>query len=92
MRGKAVGLALPRIMASMMEGWSEPRLTKTCETPAAKRASKKAKEVVYMSGEEEAALGVGWVRGGGWGWEVIVAVVVVMVVVVDVEEECRVER
>lgn len=74
MRGKVEGEFLPRTMASMMDGWSEPRLTKTWETPAEKRASKKAEEVVYMSGEEEAALAMGWVRGGGW--EDMVAVVV----------------
>lgn len=64
-RGKVEGEDLPRTMASMMEGWSEPRLTKTCETPALKRASKKAEEVVYIWGDEEEEE-VGWVRGGGW--------------------------
>lgn len=42
----------PFTMASMMLGWSEPRLTKTWETPASQRASKKAKDVVYMLGGE----------------------------------------
>jgi hypothetical protein len=38
----------PLTMASMMLGWSEPRLTKTCSTPASHSASKKANEVVYI--------------------------------------------
>ena len=37
-------------MASMMLGWSEPRLTKTYSTPASHSASKKANEVVYILG------------------------------------------
>lgn len=73
MRGKLDGSDFPRTMASMMDGWSEPRLTKTCETPAFQRTSKKAKEVVYMLVEEEV---VSWVRGGGWVVEDMVAVVV----------------
>jgi len=40
----------PLTMASMMLGWSEPRFTKQCVTPASHSASKKAKEVVYMLG------------------------------------------
>lgn len=36
----------PLTIASMMEGWSLPRLTKTCATPYSHRASKKAKEAV----------------------------------------------
>ena len=39
----------PLTMASMMLGWSEPRFTKQCVTPASHRASKKAKDVVYIS-------------------------------------------
>lgn len=38
----------PLTMASMMEGWSEPKLTKTWATPASHSASKKAKDAVYM--------------------------------------------
>jgi hypothetical protein len=40
----------PFTMASMMLGWSEPRLTKTYSTPASHSASKKANEVVYILG------------------------------------------
>jgi hypothetical protein len=35
-------------MASMILGWSEPKFIKQCVTPASQRASKKAKEAVYM--------------------------------------------
>ena len=35
-------------MASMREGWSEPRLTKQCDIPASERASKKAVDAVYI--------------------------------------------
>lgn len=42
----------PLTMASMMLGWSDPRLTKTWLMPASPRDSKKAKEVVYMPGGE----------------------------------------
>lgn len=53
MRGKLPFFSRwPLTMASMMLGWSEPRLTKTCETPASQRASKKANDVVYMLGGE----------------------------------------
>jgi len=38
----------PLTMASIMEGWSEPRLTKTWLTPYSHRASKKAKDAVYL--------------------------------------------
>jgi hypothetical protein len=38
----------PFTMASMMDGWSEPRLTKQCVTPASQMASKKAKDAVYL--------------------------------------------
>lgn len=48
----------PLTMASMMLGWSEPRLTKTWVTPASQSASKKAKEVVYISGCCSAGAGV----------------------------------
>lgn len=34
----------------MMLGWSDPRFTKQCVTPASHSASKKANEVVYMLG------------------------------------------
>jgi hypothetical protein len=37
-------------MASMILGWSEPRLTKTWDTPASHSASKKANDVVYILG------------------------------------------
>ena len=40
----------PLTMASMMLGWSEPRLTKQWVMPASQRASKKAYEAVYVSG------------------------------------------
>jgi hypothetical protein len=36
----------PLTMASMMDGWSLPRFTKTCETPYSHSASKKAKDAV----------------------------------------------
>jgi len=39
---------VPLTMASMMLGWSEPRLTKTWVTPASHSDSKKAKDVVYI--------------------------------------------
>jgi len=38
----------PLTMASMMLGWSDPRLTKQWVTPASHSASKKANEVVYI--------------------------------------------
>lgn len=38
----------PLTMASMMLGWSEPRLTKQCVMPASQMASKKAKDAVYL--------------------------------------------
>lgn len=34
----------------MMLGWSDPRFTKQCVTPASHSASKKANDVVYMLG------------------------------------------
>lgn len=37
-------------MASIMLGWSDPRFTKQCVTPASHSASKKANDVVYMLG------------------------------------------
>jgi hypothetical protein len=49
MRGN-LGFDFCTTMASMMLGWSDPRLTKQCETPASAMASKKANDVVYMSG------------------------------------------
>lgn len=52
-RGKfALFSRWPLTMASMMLGWSDPRLTKTWLMPASPRDSKKAKEVVYMPGGE----------------------------------------
>ena len=51
MRGK-LGCDLRCTMASMILGWSDPRLTKQCETPASAMASKKANDVVYILGEE----------------------------------------
>ncbi len=51
MRGKwSFLLRVPLTMASMMLGWSEPKFTKQWLTPASHRASKKASDVVYMSG------------------------------------------
>jgi hypothetical protein len=38
----------PLTMASMIEGWSDPRLTKTWLTPYSQSASKKAKDAVYL--------------------------------------------
>lgn len=38
----------PLTMASMILGWSEPRLTKQWVTPASHSASKKANDAVYM--------------------------------------------
>jgi hypothetical protein len=38
----------PLTMASMMEGWSDPRLTKAWLTPYSQSASKKAKDAVYL--------------------------------------------
>lgn len=38
----------PLTMASMMDGWSLPRLTKQCVMPASQMASKKAKDAVYL--------------------------------------------
>jgi hypothetical protein len=35
-------------IASILTGWSEPKLTKTWATPASHNASKKANEAVYM--------------------------------------------
>lgn len=50
-RGKfALFSRWPLTMASMMLGWSDPRLTKTWLMPASPRDSKKANEVVYMPG------------------------------------------
>lgn len=40
----------PFTIASMMLGWSDPRFTKQCVTPASHSASKKANDVVYMFG------------------------------------------
>jgi hypothetical protein len=41
-------------MASIMDGWSDPRLTKTFLTPASHRDSKKANEAVYLrTGQRE---------------------------------------
>lgn len=40
----------PFTIASMMLGWSDPRFTKQCVTPASHSASKKANDVVYMVG------------------------------------------
>lgn len=42
----------PLTIASMMLGWSDPKLTKTWVIPASQRASKKANDVVYMPGRE----------------------------------------
>ena len=58
MRGN---LSLPRrcplTMASMMAGWSDPKLTKTWLTPACQMASKKASDAVYpMLGKRFRAL------------------------------------
>ena len=47
MRGN-LGFDFICTMASMMLGWSEPRLTKQWVMPASQIASKKAKEAVYM--------------------------------------------
>lgn len=48
-RGKAPFLSrVPLTMASIMLGWSEPRLTKTCSTPASHSSSKKANDAVYI--------------------------------------------
>jgi len=44
-----LGFDLCTTMASMRPGWSDPRLTKQWETPAAAIASKKANDVVYIS-------------------------------------------
>ena len=33
----------------MILGWSEPKFTKTCVTPALHSASKKANDAVYLS-------------------------------------------
>jgi hypothetical protein len=41
----------PLTMASMMLGWSDPRLTKQCVMPASQMASKKANDAVYISGD-----------------------------------------
>ena len=49
MRGN-LGFDFCTTMASMRLGWSDPRLTKQWETPAAAIASKKANDVVYISG------------------------------------------
>lgn len=47
MRGNLPFLSrAPLTMASMMEGWSEPRLTKQWVMPASHMASKKADEAV----------------------------------------------
>lgn len=35
-------------MASIILGWSDPKFTKTCVTPALHSASKKANEAVYL--------------------------------------------
>lgn len=43
----------PSIIASKMEGWSEPRLQNTYRTPASHRASNSAVEAVYMLSLEE---------------------------------------
>lgn len=43
----------PLTIASMMLGWSEPKLTKQWVTPASEMASKKADEAVYMVGSWE---------------------------------------
>ena len=52
MRGNWPPFSLwPLTMASMMLGWSEPRLTKQWVTPASHMASKKANDAVYMLGE-----------------------------------------
>jgi hypothetical protein len=51
MRGNLnLGLDFCTTMASMSPGWSDPRLTKQWETPAAATASKKANDVVYILG------------------------------------------
>jgi hypothetical protein len=39
---------VPLTMASMMLGWSDPRFTKQCVTPASHSASKKADDAVYV--------------------------------------------
>lgn len=51
MRGNLV-LDLFTTMASIKLGWSDPRLTKQWETPAAAMASKKANDVVYILGSQ----------------------------------------
>jgi len=51
MRGN-LGFDFICTMASMMLGWSEPKLTKQCETPASAMASKKANDVVYIVASE----------------------------------------
>jgi len=51
MRGNLSGSRWPFTIASMMLGWSEPRLTKQWVTPASQMASKKANDVVYILGE-----------------------------------------
>lgn len=39
----------PFSIASIILGWSDPRLTKQCVTPALQRASKKANDAVYIA-------------------------------------------
>lgn len=46
-----VSMTIPVVSVLMTiehTGWSEPRLTKTWATPASHKASKKAKDAVYM--------------------------------------------
>lgn len=53
MRGNLSGSRCPFTIASIILGWSDPRLTKQWVTPASQIASKKANDVVYILGEFE---------------------------------------
>jgi hypothetical protein len=64
MRGN-LGFDLFTTMASMRPGWSDPRLTKQWETPAAAIASKKANDVVYILGVGPPS--AGWASRRGMG-------------------------
>lgn len=50
--GKSFGFSFkPFAIASMILGWSEPRLTKQFSTPSSHSASKKAYDAVYLRRE-----------------------------------------
>jgi hypothetical protein len=62
-RGNWAPERCPLTMASMMDGWSDPKLTKQCVTPSSHNASKNANDAVYILPVDAARVVAGTVRG-----------------------------